>query len=270
MAEAGTPTTLGLFAGELRRFRGVAGLSQDGLAHRINFSSALVAKIELCQRRPTREFAKRCDGVLDTGGLLERIQAVLGPGLVMPWFRHWVVAEQEATDIRCFQLSVIPGLLQTEAYARALLASGGLLTAEQVEEQVATRLARQEILTRPDPPMFTAVMDERVLRQPVGGAEVMRDQLRHIGRLCAEQPRVRVQVVPTSVGAYAGLNGPFVLVTHPGGDDVGYLDDQLDGRFVERVEDVKTVQQLWDSVRAEALSHQQSIEMIREVAESWN
>ncbi|GAB3972162.1 DUF5753 domain-containing protein [Plantactinospora veratri] len=198
----------------------MAGLSQDGLAHRINFSSALVAKIELCQRRPTREFAKRCDGVLGTGGLLERLQAVLGPGPVMPWFRHFVIAEQEATDIRCFQLSVVPGLLRTEAYARALLASGGLLTAEQVEEQVATRLARQEILTRPDPPMFTAVMDERVLHQPVGGAEVMRDP--------------------------------------------------LDGRFVERVEDVKTVQQFWDSVRAEALSHQQSIEMIREVAESWN
>ncbi|MEN3613332.1 helix-turn-helix transcriptional regulator [Plantactinospora sp. ZYX-F-223] len=265
------PTTLGLFAGELRRFRGIAGLSQDGLAQRINFSSALIAKIELCQRRPTREFAKRCDNVLETGGLLERIQAVIGVGPVMPWFRHWVVVEQEATGIRCFQLSVIPGLLQTEGYARALLASGGLLTADQVEQQVAARLARQEILTRPDPPLFTAVIDERVLHQPVGGAEVMRDQLRHIVKLCAEQPRVRIQIVPTSAGAYAGLNGPFVIATLPDGDDVVvYLDDQLQGRFIERAEDVKAIQKLWDSIRSEALSHQQSIEMIREVAESWN
>ncbi|WP_422772446.1 helix-turn-helix domain-containing protein [Plantactinospora sp. WMMC1484] len=264
------PTTLALFAGELRRFRGIAGLSQDALAQRINFSSALIAKIELCQRRATREFAKRCDSVMETGGLLERIQAVLGPGPVLPWFRHWVGLEQEAVAIRCFQLSVIPGLLQTEAYARALLRSGGLLTAEQVEEQVAARLARQEILTGPNPPLFTAVVDERVLRQPVGGAGVMREQLLHIVKLCAEQPRTRIQVVPTSVGAYAGLNGPFVIASLSDGDDVGYLDDQLEGRFVERVGDVRTVQRLWDSIRGEALSHQQSIEMIREVAESWN
>ncbi|MDW5327311.1 DUF5753 domain-containing protein [Plantactinospora sp. KLBMP9567] len=164
---------------------------------------------------------------------------MIGPGPVMPWFRHWVVVEQEATGIRCFQLSVIPGLLQTEGYARALLVSGGLLTADQVEQQVAARLARQEILTRPDPPLFTAVIDERVLHQPVGGAEAMRDQLRHIVKLCAEQPRVRIQIVPTSAGAYAGLNGPFVIATLPDGDDVVYLDDQLQGRFIERAEDVK-------------------------------
>ncbi|MFC6023211.1 Scr1 family TA system antitoxin-like transcriptional regulator [Plantactinospora solaniradicis] len=264
------PSTLSLFAGELRRFRGIAGLSQDGLAQRINFSSALIAKIELCQRRPTRDFAKRCDVVLETGGLLERIQQVLGPGPILPWFRQWATFEQEAIALRTFQLSVFPGLLQTEAYARALLASGGLLTAEQVEEQVAARLARQEILARDKAPMYTAIIDERVLHQPVGGAEVMREQLLHVAKLCADRPRVRVQVVPTSAGAYAGLNGPFVMATLTDGDDVIYMDDQLQGRLIEHADDVTVIRQLWDSIRSEALNEQQSIELILGVAESWS
>ncbi|MBE1486174.1 helix-turn-helix domain-containing protein [Plantactinospora soyae] len=262
------PSTLALFAGELRRFRGIAGLSQDGLAQRINFSSALIAKIELCQRRPTRDFAKRCDAVLDTGGLLERIQAVLGPGPMMPWFRQWAVLEREALALRCFELTVIPGLLQTEAYARALLSGGRLFTNAEVEQHVATRMARQEILTGETLPLFTAVIDERVLRQPVGGAEVMGDQLRHIAKLCAEQPRIRVQVVPTSVGAYVGVNGPFVIATLSHGDDVGFLDDQLEGRLIERADEVAAINRIWETIRCEALSYPQSIELIQEVAES--
>lgn len=264
------PSTLSLFAGELRRFRSAARLSQEALAQRINFSAALVAKIELCQRRPTRDFARRCDAVLETGGLLERIQQVLGPGPVLPWFRQWAAFEQEAIALRCFQLSVVPGLLQTEGYARALLASGGLLTGDQVEQQVAARLARQEMLARDNPPMFTAVIDERVLHQPVGGRAVMRDQLVHIAKLCADRPRVRVQVVPTSAGAYAGLNGPFVIATLVDGDDVAYLDDQLQGRLVERGDDITVVRQLWESIRSETLNEQQSVELILKVAESWN
>ena len=135
---------------------------------------------------------------------------------------------------------------------------------------MATRLARQEILVRDKPPLFTAVIDERVLHQPVGGAQVMRDQLLHIVKLCAERPRVRMQVVPTSAGTYAGLNGPFVIATLADGDDVSYLDDQLQGRLIERSDDITVVRQLWDSIRSEALNEQQSIELIREVAESWS
>ncbi|MBF9132666.1 DUF397 domain-containing protein [Plantactinospora sp. S1510] len=105
---------------------------------------------------------------------------MLGPGPILPWFRQWATFEQEAIALRTFQLSVFPRLLQTGAYARALLASGGLLSAEQVERQVAVRLARQEILARDESPMYTAVIDERVLHQPIGGAEVMREQLLHV------------------------------------------------------------------------------------------
>ncbi|MEO3818848.1 DUF5753 domain-containing protein [Plantactinospora sp. B24E8] len=186
----------------------------------------------------------------------------------MPWFRQWAVNEQEAVELRSFELSVIPGLLQTEAYARALLTGGRLFTPEEVDQHVATRLARQEILTRDKPPLYTAVIDERVLHQPVGGPAVMREQLLHIAKLCSEHPRIRVQVVPTSVGAYAGLNGPFVMATLPSSGQLVFLDDQLDGRLVEREVDVVAVR-IWDTIRGEALSYQQSIELIVKAAESW-
>jgi hypothetical protein len=188
---------------------------------------------------------------------------------MLSWFRQWALTEREAVALRSYQWSVIPGLLQTEAYARALLTGAGQLTGELVEQQVAARLSRQELLTRDDPPQFIAVLDEHVLRRPVGGPGVMREQLQHLLKICAEHPRVRIQVVPTGTGAYAGLNGPFVIATLPDGGDVAYLDDQLQGRFVDRVDDVATIRQLWESVRCEALPYQQSLELIAEVAETW-
>lgn len=263
-------TAIGLFADELRRARARAGVTQEGLGQLVNFSASLIAKIELSQRRPTRDFARRCDEALDTDGLLGRIRDVIGASPVLPWFEQWATNERVATALRTFQLSVVPGLLQTEEYARALLRGGGLLTAEQVEEQVTARLDRQEILTRDDRLHYTAVIDERVLRQPVGGAEVMRDQLRHLVKVCETHPRMRIQVVASSVGPYLGLNGPFVIATVPEEGDVAFLDDQLGGRFVDRAEDVAVLLRIWESTRGDALSYQQSIELIREVAEQWS
>ncbi|MEV1285918.1 helix-turn-helix transcriptional regulator [Micromonospora sp. NPDC049679] len=266
----GQQTTLDLFADELRRARAAAGMSQDALSHVINYSSSLVAKIELGQRRPRRDFAQRCDEALETGGLLVRIHAVLGHGPVQPWFRQWAAIEQEATSLRSYEWSVVPGLLQIEAYARTLLGGGALLIGDEVEQQVAVRLERQDVLLRDRPPHFIAVIDEHVLRQPIGGAEVMRDQLCHLIKVCTDHPRVRIQIVPRAVGAYVGLNGPFVIATPPDGDDVAYLDDQLQGQLIDRVEDVATIQRAWESVRGEALPHQQSMELIREAAGRWN
>ncbi|MBO4206907.1 helix-turn-helix domain-containing protein [Micromonospora echinofusca] len=262
--------TLELFADELRRARADAGFSQESLAQRISYSPSLIAKIELAQRRPTREFARHCDDVLATGGRLSRIQRVVGRPQVLPWFRQWVEIEQSATALRVYQLSVIPGLLQTEGYARALLLAGALRRTGEVEQQVTARLARQEILHRDDPPHLVAVIDERVLYQPVGGPAVMREQLDHVVRVCAERPRVRIQVVPTAVGAHVGLSGPFVIATLPDEDDAAFLDDLLYGQLVDQPRDLATLRQVWEALRSEALSHQQSIELIREGARRWS
>ena len=163
----------------------------------------------------------------------------------------------------------MPGLLQTEAYARALLSASALLAPEEIEQQVVARLERQEILTRDNPPLLTVVIDEFVLRRPVGGPGVMSEQLQHLAKVGASMPRVRIHVVPLSVGAYAGLNGPFVIATPPVGEDIVYLEGQFHGQTSDRAEDVKHAVQVWESIRGEALPHQQSLELISEVAETW-
>lgn len=258
------------FAEELRVARTAAEMSQASLADAVNYSAALIGKIEQCERRPGPDLARRCDAALGTGGLFERIQRRLHRDGFITWFQEWAVIEAEAVALRWYEPLFVPGLLQTEAYARAVLSGSGLLIADELEQQVANRLARQEILTQPKPPLFTAVIDEAVLRRAIGGPELMREQLDHLVRLGTSLPRLRIHVVPFSAGAYAGLNGPFVIATPPSGGDLVYEEGQLHGQIYDRDEDVKAAVQKWESIRGEALTQQQSIELIRQVARTWS
>lgn len=259
-------TTRELFVEELRRARAAAKLTQAGLAARIGFSESLVSLVETDRRSPSRDFAIRCDEALGTGGLLARILAVSQHENALPWFRPWVAVEETATSIRWYEPMVVPGLLQTEAYARAVLACDGMLTSEEVDGQVAARMARRAVLDRPQPPHLTVVVDEFVLRRPVGGPQVMAEQAQHLLDLCATHPRVRVQVVPAAIGAYAGVGGGLVLATQPEGNDVGYLDTQLRGAVVERPADIERLRVRWEAIRSEALPIGRSLDMIKGVA----
>ncbi|WP_431976995.1 helix-turn-helix domain-containing protein [Micromonospora haikouensis] len=186
----------------------------------------------------------------------------------MAWFRPWQELEREAVSLRSYESMVVPGLLQTEAYARAVLGGAGLIAPGDVEQHLANRLARQEILRRDDPPRLTAVIDEGALRRPVGGPETMRGQLDALVAACAA-PHVRVHVVPATVGAYAGLNGPFVLAVGPELRTAGYVDTQLDGQLVTDPEDIAALLTVWENVRGEALSHWQSADLLGEMAKAW-
>ncbi|MER7458602.1 helix-turn-helix transcriptional regulator [Micromonospora sp. NPDC126480] len=186
----------------------------------------------------------------------------------LTWFRPWQEIEREAISLRWFEANVLPGLLQTEGYARAVLTAAGRHAPGDIERLVAGRLARQGILRRDDPPQFTAVVDEAVLRRPVGGRETMREQLRALVAACAA-PHVRLHVVPAAVGAYAGLNGPFVIAASADHRMAGYLDTQLQGQVVSDPADIAAILAAWENVRGEALSHWQSVDLIAEVAESW-
>ncbi|MFI7488648.1 Scr1 family TA system antitoxin-like transcriptional regulator [Micromonospora echinaurantiaca] len=262
-------TMLDHFAEELRLARATSGMSQSALAEALSYSGALVAKVETCERRPSLDFARRCDAVFGADGRFERIQRRISRETVVPWFRDWAGIEQEATALRWFEPLYVPGLLQTEGYARAILVGAGLFAADEIEQQVATRLDRQGVLTRERPPLLTAVIDEHVLRRCVGESEVMREQLRHLVKVCSALPRVRIQIVPLSAGAYAGLDGPFVIATSPAGEDVVYLEGQRHGQVIDRAEYVRQMVEVWESIRGEALSQQQSLELIAEVAETW-
>ncbi|MFR9778757.1 helix-turn-helix domain-containing protein [Micromonospora sp. MS34] len=257
------------FAEELRLARATSGMSQTALAEALSYSGALVAKVETCERRPSLDFARRCDSVFGAEGRFERIQRRISRETVVPWFRDWAGIEQEATALRSFEPLYVPGLLQTEEYARAILVGAGLFAADEIEQQVTARIDRQGVLTRDRPPLLTAVIDEHVLRRRIGGSEVMRQQLRHLVKLGTTLPRVRIQVVPLSAGAYPGLDGPFVIATLPGGEDIIYLEGQRHGQAVDRTDFIQQMVEVWESIRAEALSQQQSLDLMAEVAETW-
>ncbi|HEY0701023.1 MAG TPA: helix-turn-helix transcriptional regulator [Micromonospora sp.] len=264
----GQRPTFELFAGELRRMRQATNLSQETLAQRLRYSASLVAAIEQGRRVPSLDFTRRCDQVLETGGLLERIRDALTREALLPWFQEWVQVERAALALRSFEPLVIPGLLQTEEYARALNQGASQFSEHEMEEQVSARMARQAVLTRDDPPRLSFVLDEHVLRRPVGGAKVMREQLARLVEAGALW-NVTIHVVPASVGAYPGLNGAFVVATPEVGDDVAYLDNQILGVVVDRAASVLKLRNIWESVHGEALSHAQSIKLITEAMETW-
>ncbi|MDW5322728.1 helix-turn-helix transcriptional regulator [Plantactinospora sp. KLBMP9567] len=255
---------------ELRRRRVAAGLSQEALGELMHFSGSHVSSVETGQRPPTPKFLKVADEVLNTGGLLMRLHEDLVKADESPvWAKEWLFYEELAEALRTFENTTIPGLLQTEAYARAIFESGGLLTPGEVERRVAARLERQAVLRRENPPQFTVVLDAGVLRRPVGGPEVMREQLLHLVDIAKEMPHVRMQVVPESVGAYSGLGGAFIIATLPDNEDVAYLDHQAPGQVVVGGPVLAWILKAWEAIRSEALPHQQSIERISEAAEKW-
>ncbi|RUL92314.1 MULTISPECIES: DUF5753 domain-containing protein [Micromonospora] len=184
------------------------------------------------------------------------------------WFRPWEAIEREARSLRSYQPLVLPGLLQTERYARALFGSAGQYTPDDIERLVAARMSRQSVLSGDAPPWLTAVIDEGALRRSVGGPEVMRQQVESLAAT-ADLPHVRVHVVPLSAGAYAGLSGPFVIASSADNRTAGYLDTQLHGKVVSDPAELVALMAAWENVRGEALSHRQSIELLREVAETW-
>ncbi|WBB82396.1 DUF5753 domain-containing protein [Micromonospora sp. WMMD882] len=186
----------------------------------------------------------------------------------LPWFRPWADLEQEATDLRSYQPLLVPGLLQTEAYARAMLRTGNLLPPDEVEQIVASRLARQCVLRREPPPQLVAVLDEAVLRRRVGDRAVMREQLLRLAD-AAEEPHVQVRLIPADGPWHTGLAGPFVLARMPDAREVAYLDNQLRGEVVTDPDDVATLSRRWESITGEAFPRRRSVELIREVAQTW-
>ncbi|MEQ4301201.1 helix-turn-helix transcriptional regulator [Plantactinospora sp. B6F1] len=253
----------------LKFARSRSTMTQDQLAERLNVSTSLIAKFETNRLIPKPDTARGLDAVFDSGDLFQESAAearAFSGGTV--WIRPWLEYEQQATMVRSFEPTVVPGLLQTEDYARAILRYAGTRVPD-LDGTVASRIARAEILHRVDNPCrLFAVIDEAVLRRPVGTPKVMADQLHAIVQACA-LPNVSVTVVPALVGAYPGLNGPLALATVDG-RDVAFLDDPLGGRVVEDPDRVAALGEVWEAIREYALPGQPSLELIMEAAESWS
>ncbi|WP_249416215.1 helix-turn-helix transcriptional regulator [Streptomyces sp. TS71-3] len=258
-----TDSVLSFYATDLRRFREKAGITQRDLAKRAHMAPSLLNKIEAAKRLPSRELSILCDEVFGTGDHFQRLWPLVVKYAYPSWFRPFVELEEAATLIRSFEAQVIPGLLQTEDYARAVFAPRRL-DPDKLDDQVAARLERQRILTRPQPPELWAILDENVLRRRMGGSSVMRGQLERL-IIAALEPRTVIQVVPYEAGAHAGVGGPFSALTLDEGPDVVYVDGFLQGQILADPEDVKAAGRAYDLLRAVALSPDRSIDLITDV-----
>ena len=260
-------SVLAFFGAELRRLRTAADTSQEDLGQRISYSGSLVGMVETARRAPTKDFAERCDGALGTGGVLARLWPLVSQEALPRWFRPFAEVERTATSIRSWEPLVIPGLVQTEDYAHALITAwqpGD--RRETVQQQVSARIERQQLLEGDNPPLLWMIIGEVALRNPVGGPEVLREQLSGLLEHEAEHPKIIVQIVPLDAGAHPGLEGPLVLVTRRGAPDIAYLEVQGRGRFVENSEEVARYGLLYDLLRAVALPPDVSREMIAGLA----
>lgn len=184
------------------------------------------------------------------------------------WLREWLEIEREARALRWYEHAFIPGLLQTEAYMRAIFSASHRLPASEVEHRVASRLERQSILAGDTPPELFVVIDFMVLKRQAGSGEVMAEQMAHL-LACAEHPKIHLQVIPATLGMYSGLAGAFILADLPDAHRSGYVDNQLTAQIVERPDDIATLALSWDALRDEALPRSQTLDLLKEAAKSW-
>jgi transcriptional regulator with XRE-family HTH domain len=261
---------------ELRRVRLAAGFSsQDALAARMGFDRTVITKVESGDRPPTVEvLAAWCQACGLAGIPPEWVvgMARRGNGPLPAWFQDWVTnGEQQAARLRWFEPLLVPGLLQTEAYARALLTGRIGNYAGDVEERVMARMGRQAVLTREGSPAeLLAVIDDAVLRRGVGGAKVMADQ---VGRLieAAGWPNVVIQVIPASTAVHDGLAGAgFAIADFERGAGLAYQETALRGEPITVPEDVTALGIAFDRLRAEALPRAASLALLEEAATTWS
>lgn len=258
-----------LLADELRRYRDAAGLTQVQLARRINFSESLVAMVETGKRIPKVDFIEACDQALGTGGGLDRIWKRMVRSTYPAWFRPFAGMEEVATAIFEYEAQAVPGLLQTEDYARAILRAGRPRDSdEEIEQHVAARMARQAILTRERPPLLWVALDEAVLRRPVGGRAVMRAQLAHLVA-AARVRHIVIQVLPFDAGEHAGMAGARIILSLPDEGDIVYVEAPGNGLIIGTPEEVAETALRFDLLRAVALSPGESIAMIAEMIEEY-
>lgn len=268
-------------ASELRRLREAADLTIDEVGEKLECSASKVSRIETGHVGVTPRDAR---DMLELYGLIgdEREALVqLAREARKPGWWHaykevftgtFVGLEADASSLRAFQALLVPGLLQTETYARAVIRAMRPDSDEsEIERRVAARTARQELLSDPNPPEYWAVVDEAVLHRTVGGPEVMATQAHRLLEL-GQLPHVTIQVVPFTAGAHPGMEGPFLILGFPeqADPDVVYVDSTSGGFFLELTPDVRRYSLMFDHLRAAALKPDDSLALVAQAAERYS
>lgn len=237
-------------------------MSQPALAELLSYSASQIQKIERCQRIPKWELAAKLDEVFGTE-FFTRVHPLVERSSVLPWFRDLYEMEGKAAQIRTYQSYLVPGILQTETYTRAVAqAIRPAISPEDVEQAVALRMTRQEVLDRPDPPHLWVIIDEAVLYRQVGSAKTMRDQCLHLLR-ASQRPNVAIQVIPAAEGACCAFGRSFILLSFTGASqDLVYLEDIGSSRYLREREEVTRYSLVFDYLRGSALADDKSAALI--------
>jgi transcriptional regulator with XRE-family HTH domain len=278
---SGGPTVLRILLGaQLRNRRESKGISREKAGWEIRASESKISRMELGRVSfKERDVADLLSlyGVIDEAeraALLALARQANTPGWwhryvdVLPsWFQSYVGLEAAATLLRTYEMQFVPGLLQTEQYARAVILLGhGAATPAEVESRVRLRLARQEILRRSEPLRLWAVIDEAALRRPIGGPEVMRAQIAALIE-ATELPQVRLQVIPFDAGGHAAAGGAFSILRFPDADlpDVIYVEQLTSAMYLDKREDVDEYAAAFDRVSIDAEPPARTADILRDM-----
>jgi transcriptional regulator with XRE-family HTH domain len=255
-----------MFGALLRFFRERAGISQEVLGRHVGYSKSQVAMVERGDRPPKGKFVPVADEVLGAQGALLAAARKLRVSRFPSWFEEYANEEAAAAAIHMYANHVIPGLLQTEAYARVVFSSGPDLDDEEIERRLTARLERQKVLHRKPVPVVSFVLELITLTRPLGGRQVLKEQLHHILDVCRMR-HVEIQVMPPDRQTHGGLNGPLILLETADNNQLVYIEGQSGGYFVTEQPHLRKLFSRYGILRAQALSPEESAKLIEQVAE---
>lgn len=252
--------SLRTFGAVVQALREHAGLSRGDLSARVQYSRHTVESVELGRRMPDEAFVERAEEALGNTGALRRASRHLSRGEagLAAWFRRWARLEREAASLCTYECRLVPGLLQSEAYARAVFdGTIPLRTDEELEAQLSARMERQAMMReRPKVP-FSFIVEEHVFRRSFGDANQMRELVDHV--LERSAPRnVTLQLVPVDTGLHACLDGPVQVLETPEGRRLAYSEGQENGRLISDPKQVSVLCQRYDTLRSQALNPEES------------
>ncbi|WP_432197757.1 helix-turn-helix domain-containing protein [Streptomyces sp. bgisy027] len=253
---------LRVFGRQLKRFRLRAGLERAQFGVRTGYSASTIAAFEQGRRVPPPRFIDVADGLLDAGGVLQEMKEEVARAQYPAFFQDAARLEAEAVELHVYDTHLINGLLQTEEYARAVFAMRRpLLDEETIEQRVAARIVRQKIFSRWPAPLMSFVIEEAVLRRPIGGAEVYRGQLEQT-LLTGQNRNVEIQVMPLQREDHAGLAGPFTLIETKAGQRIAYAEVQKSSHLYTERTPVRELEAQYGIIRAQALTPRESMAFI--------
>ncbi|MEW2174982.1 helix-turn-helix transcriptional regulator [Streptomyces sp. NPDC005406] len=241
------------------QFRTAAGLTQRQLAERTCIQPETVASIEQGRRALQVPLARRMDTLLETkGALATAVENMPEVDLIPAWAEEYMDLEREALALSWFENQVLPGLLQTENYARAVFRTDvPALTEEEIGQRITTRVDRREILLREQPPTASFIISEAVLIDRLGGDDVYAESLRHV-RHCADTSGVAIQIMPLGRKTHAGLSGPFILLETPDHQRLAYTETQRGSQLIAAPDEVSILERKYAMLRTQALNTEET------------